>query len=573
MRLHFNPRFWTTSFLTAMGMTPLGCGGTVAGGAGDDGTNVETGAGNAGGVGGTSTSSGAGAPSGMWPGAGGLAGAGNAPTGGWAGQPLTGGAGGTGGTDGTGGTTTDACVSSAPLLDPDGHQTGYAYCDGQLHRMAQIACAPVRPSSCSYVDTDASPVPNDPAPGPEDAAAQDLADSEPWWRPPPPEPCRTNEDCTTRPAGHCTESCTCTYGCTTDADCSFYSICVCGSTRNQCVRAECTTDADCPGSRCGMYTICNQGHFACAEPEDLSCAVDGRPFLVAGQVRTAPVMRGSEWGATMSPLLDELSANDRQAIADSWRRIAALEHASVAAFARFALQLLALGAPPDLVERTQEAIGDEALHARLAFGLASAYGGEPAGPGPLDIAGALTSESLEQIVHLVVVEGCIGETIAAVRAAEAVALATDATVRAVLQQIAADETRHAELAWSFVAWALSKVSLDERDAMTRRMLATVHAMREAPVTPEPPLTLTERTLAGHGVLPRSMERAVRRRVLEEVVLPCMEALARAARVSMPTGERVTSKRPSAHGIMHDPFRHAISASASGSVRPHASPHE
>jgi hypothetical protein len=49
-----------------------------------------------------------------------------------------------------------------------------------------------------------------------------------------------------------------------------------------------------------------------------------------------------------------------------------MEHASVAAFARFTLDLLALGAPADLVQSAQQALGDEIAHAELCFGLAGA---------------------------------------------------------------------------------------------------------------------------------------------------------------------------------------------------------
>jgi hypothetical protein len=48
------------------------------------------------------------------------------------------------------------------------------------------------------------------------------------------------------------------------------------------------------------------------------------------------------------------------------------------------LELLALGAPAELVEKAHVAALDEIEHARICFALASAYGGERYGPGPLD---------------------------------------------------------------------------------------------------------------------------------------------------------------------------------------------
>jgi len=58
-----------------------------------------------------------------------------------------------------------------------------------------------------------------------------------------------------------------------------------------------------------------------------------------------------------------------------------LEHASIAAFARFSLQLLSLGAPAGLIDDCTRALGDETAHARLCFQLASAYAGRAIGSG------------------------------------------------------------------------------------------------------------------------------------------------------------------------------------------------
>ena len=68
-----------------------------------------------------------------------------------------------------------------------------------------------------------------------------------------------------------------------------------------------------------------------------------------------------------------------------------MEHASVAAFARFTLHLMSLGAPAALVERSNAALADETLHAKLAFAIASGYAGRAIGPGPLAIDGAFAA--------------------------------------------------------------------------------------------------------------------------------------------------------------------------------------
>src|SRR4029077_9623266 len=98
------------------------------------------------------------------------------------------------------------------------------------------------------------------------------------------------------------------------------------------------------------------------------------------------------------------------------------------------------------------AMADETHHALLAFGLASAYAGRDVGPGRLAIDGCLEAGNLRTFVQTVVAEGCVGETIAAVEAREALEYARDPAVIHALRVLAEDETRHAQLAWRTVAW-------------------------------------------------------------------------------------------------------------------------
>jgi hypothetical protein len=97
----------------------------------------------------------------------------------------------------------------------------------------------------------------------------------------------------------------------------------------------------------------------------------------------------------------------------------------------------------------------------MCFGLADKFsdGSTVSGPGALDIGGALppagTPVHVAAIEQSVAEEGCVGETLSAVEAGVAAALATDPVVAAVLRTIADDEARHAALAWRFVQWRVS----------------------------------------------------------------------------------------------------------------------
>jgi hypothetical protein len=256
------------------------------------------------------------------------------------------------------------------------------------------------------------------------------------------------------------------------------------------------------------------------------CPVPGRPFIVDGSGRVASTEIRRDWASALSPRLDGLADRDRVALARHWTEVALMEHASIAAFARFSLEAMSLGAPPEFLDAARAAMADETGHARDAFALASAYSGRSIGPGAIDLGAALLSGSLVEIVTTTIVEGCIGETLAAVDAAEALAHATDPAVREALARVTVDEGRHAELAWRFVQWVLKTSDSARRREIAAALIDTV----------ERELVLCgfgddchgegdDAVLRAHGILGESTHRNLRRTVLSEIVLPCARALA------------------------------------------------
>lgn len=227
-----------------------------------------------------------------------------------------------------------------------------------------------------------------------------------------------------------------------------------------------------------------------------NCDTAGRPFIVDGRAIVAATIERSDWSEPRTPELARLSADERRRLGEHWARTGLTEHASVASFARFVLDLLAIGAPAELVHLAQAAMHEEIVHTELAFGLASAYLDRPVGPGPL--AGSDGPRTLERIVGDAIVEGCIGEAIAAAVAFAESEAEPDPVVRDVLRTIADDERGHAQLAWRFVAWAL----------------AAHPELRE-------PVTRTFDEALGRDDNPQS------RAVLEAVVRPCAGNLLRA----------------------------------------------
>jgi hypothetical protein len=301
----------------------------------------------------------------------------------------------------------------------------------------------------------------------------------------------------------------CLSGCLTDADCGTGAVCLCSdrpsATGGTCLaKNDCVVDADCgPGSLClQYYRACFGEGFACSSPDDecLStdeCAADqiclmaddptgghhrtcedhvicnGRPFLVEEKARVAWVEPGRSWlgKSRRRPSTEHLTASERAELAAHWSRLGQMEHASIAAFARFQLQLLALGAPAELIEACTRALADETAHTRLCFELASAYAERDIGAGPLDVAHSLDAVSLLDVLDLVLLEGCFGETSAALEAIEAAERAVDPVIVAAYDQIAADEQRHAELAFKFVQWALARGGSAARQRVERMIEA------------------------------------------------------------------------------------------------------
>ncbi|WP_438016029.1 ferritin-like domain-containing protein [Sorangium sp. So ce315] len=269
-----------------------------------------------------------------------------------------------------------------------------------------------------------------------------------------------------------------------------------------------------------------------AEPAG-PCAV-GRPFSLEGQRRTAAprpaeagwLARGKDAGpGGRQPSLGDLTDAERETLAEGWLRSALEEHASVASFARFALDLMALGAPSSLVEAAHIAALDEVGHARLGFSLASAYRGEPVGPAALPMPrGVPVAADLVALARAAAEEGCIGETVAALLAAEQRARAEDPAVRAALEAIADDEARHAELAWLTVAWAIGAGGEPVRGAVADVFVAAAQSLRRPRPAEAGPPRGRAAALAAHGHLGGSTLRELSCAALAQVVLPCARAL-------------------------------------------------
>ena len=245
--------------------------------------------------------------------------------------------------------------------------------------------------------------------------------------------------------------------------------------------------------------------------------IRGRPLLEANANRLAPLERGSTWtgGQSLPHLGKSLPSGKREMVAAFWEEAALAEHASVASFSRATLELMAIGAPAELVQGTTQGALDEVDHAARCFRIARAYGSQKTTPGPLPLT-VRRPASISDVAHNTFVEGCVVETIAALEAVVAVSSITNGVLKRELQAISDDEVRHAELAWSTLSWLLTQ----SQDDLKSRILEAYDSIREKSLE----VATGPDDLKAHGILPPNTRRTVTVRAWSDIIDPALTSL-------------------------------------------------
>jgi hypothetical protein len=245
----------------------------------------------------------------------------------------------------------------------------------------------------------------------------------------------------------------------------------------------------------------------------------GRPLTVHGVPRTAPAASSTDWSGAIELDPIQLTNDQRNQVAQAWQQAALYEHASVASFARFTLELMALEAPPELLLAATRAQADEIAHARACFSVASSFAGSPLGPGNLDLTGAMdTAVTPRGVMVQTILEGCINETLAAAEAAWLSEQTEIGEIRRVQKQIAEDESRHAALGWKTVRWLLQK----HPELVNPARGAFAQALETA--TAEEPLATDDAWMTPYGCMPTAERAALQADVWKRVIVPCAQAL-------------------------------------------------
>lgn len=230
----------------------------------------------------------------------------------------------------------------------------------------------------------------------------------------------------------------------------------------------------------------------------------GRALRRGGRVRLPETKATSGWAA--DPIELEVESSIREQVARAWRAMAATETASIASFSSYSNQLLALGAPSELIEGAHRDALDEIRHARLCYAVATGIDGEvvgaaefPAAVLPLD-----RTPTIESLAIECARESCVLEGASALAAHRLAALARP-ELRPTLSQIADDEARHAAHGWEALEWLLPQLDSRARERVVDEVRVLGNAIPESLV---PHDDLEEYGIAGPSIWNQAVREAV-----------------------------------------------------------------
>lgn len=214
----------------------------------------------------------------------------------------------------------------------------------------------------------------------------------------------------------------------------------------------------------------------------------GRPFRINGRLLSASVLSSSDWVDGSQIVLRDLDPKTRHALQAYWLHSGIAEHASVAAFSNLSLQLIALGAGPDLLRKVLEAAAQEVEHARICFSTATYFSGELVSPTGIPEISLLqdVGTSCQKVMEDCFYDGCIMESFSAALAERSGELARDSHSKTAFSLIARDEKSHGELSWEILAFFTKK-----NEELIRSFRAQILHLRANPVPRAYPETIAD----------------------------------------------------------------------------------
>ena len=197
-----------------------------------------------------------------------------------------------------------------------------------------------------------------------------------------------------------------------------------------------------------------------------------------------------------------------------------VETAASLRFAALSQGMSAAGAPGTLVDLAARASADETRHARHCADILRSRGAEVPPPetrlmffGPRDLGPE------QRLTYEVVAQSCISETESMAILVTLLDAASDAHLKAVIQELTRDEVQHARLGWAYLAWARKRLDLSFLSAFLPAM-ATASTGADL-FQPGPP-DADDPALLRSGVVPKRDRRRIYLETLHSVVIPGFE---------------------------------------------------
>jgi hypothetical protein len=213
--------------------------------------------------------------------------------------------------------------------------------------------------------------------------------------------------------------------------------------------------------------------------------------------------------------------------AHAQRSLAAGEYNAITLFARIASAMALHGAPIDLVTAAARVPGDEARHADLAMRMAALLADDD-GAIAIDQAALerqwhepLTLENLDATMTEV---AAIGETLAAALLTGCQRRAVDPVAHGMFSALVADEIHHARLGWYYLTWRSPQWTRGERQRVADRAAAFVVDVERRFFRGRDAPRGSQRAARALGVLDSAAQQEIVRDVMEDEIVPALDAL-------------------------------------------------
>lgn len=213
--------------------------------------------------------------------------------------------------------------------------------------------------------------------------------------------------------------------------------------------------------------------------------------------------------------------------AHAQRSLAAGEYNAIVLFARIAAAMALHGVPMDLVTAAARVIGDEARHADLAMRMAALFADDDGAIAIDDAALERQGQeptSLETLDAVMAEVAAIGETLAAALLTGCRRRAVDPVAKALFSALVADEIHHARLGWYYLAWRSPQWSRAERQRVSDRAAALVVDVERRFFRGRDAPRGSERAARALGVLDSAAQQEIVRQVMEDEIVPALDAL-------------------------------------------------